>query len=412
MKRRTPMPTVRMSKEEKIIVGYITERLEMAYRDTRGKAVYARSMDQVMNDIFGMKKFTKTLTRARYNESLMISLMKTLDTETLWAITRSKEHYRLLCTLVAMDHYIVKLGKKYNRMAETDLADRPTNKMRKTAKEIKRCKKMYKDCIKAFRDIFEIEKVDDKKSSIFESLESWLERHDGNDDIFYGYGDLYDSTTIESMDEYIASHSKKGGKRARAPKEGALDILHGSNFMDTGYGYDEDDEDEDDLSDSDTMDYLVEKIVERVGKRLNIDMDDEDVSPRRGRSTGYSYGDDQDDEDDDDDSSIAKALNRLATSINDGFGRLSNEILGLYDVMTEEEEEDGGPVDGDLEEVSYEISRPTPSRVVDQVNRPRTSPENAPQMNIGEMIEMSEQSVQVTKTVAPPVDQGSNPPAE
>ena len=49
--RRRPMPTARLSKEERIIVGYITDRLEMAYRDANGKAVYARSMDQVIGAI-------------------------------------------------------------------------------------------------------------------------------------------------------------------------------------------------------------------------------------------------------------------------------------------------------------------------------------------------------------------------
>lgn len=368
--RRRPMPAARLSNKERIIVRYITERLEMAYRDANGKAVYARSMDQVMNDIFGMKKFTKTLTRARYNEGLMINLMKTLDTETLWRITRSKEHYRLLCTLVAMDHYIVKLGKKYNRMAETDLAERPTAKMRKIAKEIKRCKKMYRSCVKAFRGIFNIEKIDDRKNGIFDSLEDWLERHDGSDDIFYGYGDYYDDSAIESMDEYIASHGRSKKSRSRRPSdsEGALGIL-GDSFMDEGYDYDGDDDEEED---DDETEYLIRKVAERLGVRTD---DDDD------RRRDYSYGESED-------SSLERSIARLADVMTDGFTQLNQSIGNLYDVMTEEDEDEE---DDGTEDVQYQIPRPTGNRY-----RPASSgtgdipPDGG--MTISAMIQMSEDS--------------------
>lgn len=386
--RRRPMPTARLSKEERIIVGYITDRLEMAYRDANGKAVYARSMDQVMNDIFGMKKFTKTLTRARYNEGLMINLMKTLDTETLWKITRSKEHYRLLCTLVAMDHYIVKLGKKYNRMAETDLAERPTTKMRKVAKEIKRCKKMYRSCVKAFCSIFNIEKVDNRKNTIFESLEDWLERNDGVDDIFYGYGGYYDDTAIESMDEYIASHSKKKGRHSRHPADdggGALGIL-GDSFMSDDYDYEDDGGDDDE----DETDYLVRKVAERLGIRPDEDDDD-------GRRGKYGYGDD-------DESSLEQAISRMADVMTDGFNRLNQNIINLYDAVTEDDDEsdDGG------DDVQYDIPRPNVNRY-----RPASGEvvedNNGPAMTISTMIQMSEDSAKNATPVNPPADGDADP---
>lgn len=395
--RRRPMPAARLSDKERIIVRYITERLEMAYRDASGKAVYARSMDQVMNDIFGMKKFTKTLTRARYNEGLMINLMKTLDTETLWRITRSKEHYRLLCTLVAMDHYIVKLGKKYNRMADTDLAERPTTKMRKVMKEIKRCKKMYRSCVKAFRSIFNIEKVDDKKNGIFDSLEDWLERHDGSDDIFYGYGDYYDDSAIESMDAYIASHTRKKSNRNRhsSNSEGALGILGDSSFMDDELADYDEDEDYDGDEDDET-EYLIRKVAERLGVRTDDD------TPRNSgaRGSGYSYGEE-------DTSPLEKAISRMTDIMSDGFARLGQSIGDLYDIMAEEDEEDGDSQD----DVQYEIPRPTG-------NRYRTSaapPQEEGGMTISAMIQMSEDSAKkppADENIVIPLEdpQGSNPP--
>ena len=66
---------VRLSDKERLIVQYIVNQLESAYRNTSGKPVYARNMDQVMKDIFGIKKFTKTLAKAKMNEGMMIQLM-------------------------------------------------------------------------------------------------------------------------------------------------------------------------------------------------------------------------------------------------------------------------------------------------------------------------------------------------
>ena len=136
MRRRTKnVPMVRLSDKERLIVNYIVGQLERAYRNAAGKPVYARNMDQVMRDIFGIKKFCKTLQKARNNEAIMIELMKALDTETLWRICRSKEHYRLFCSLIAMDHQIVKMGKKLNAMADIEPTERPTRKIRKLMKE-------------------------------------------------------------------------------------------------------------------------------------------------------------------------------------------------------------------------------------------------------------------------------------
>lgn len=251
-RKKAPLPQTRMAADEKLIVKYIVNQLESVYRDTSGAPVYARNMDQVMHDIFGVKKFCKTLKKARTNEPLMIQLMKRLDTNVLWEITRSKEHYRLLCYLVALDNYIVRKGRKFNKYADMEMSERPTRKMRAIQKDIKKSRKMYKTCIKTLRDIFDISRSDpDSSNAILDGLESWLDRYDGDDgDIFYGldsYG--YDSDTLESMDEYVASMRNGRNKR----KHGALGIFDESQkdiFDDMGGGYadfvDEDDDDDED----------------------------------------------------------------------------------------------------------------------------------------------------------------------
>lgn len=264
-KKRRNLPMVRLSDKERLIVSNIARQLSMVYRNTSGKPIYARNMDQVMKDIFGIKKFTKTLEKASRNEAIMIELMKALDTETLWKICRSKEHYRLLCTLVAMDNQIVKTGRKLNRMADMEPTQRPTRKIKKTMKELKRSKKIYKECVKTFRSIFDIERVDQKGDSMYDFLSDWLDRNEGGDDYFDfgGYGS-FDEDAIESMDEYVRSRSKKKGYN-RPVSEGALGLFDedGSNPFDAFHGPDlDDDEDEDD--DDSEIDGLRSEISELV----------------------------------------------------------------------------------------------------------------------------------------------------
>lgn len=362
-KRKNAAPLIRMSSKEKMIVSYICERLEMAYRNTAGKAVYARNMDQVMKDIFGVKKFTKTLQRARYNETLMIQLMKKLDTETLWQITRSNEHYKLLCTLVALDSQIVEKAKKLNKYQNLDGPERPTRKMRKLEKEIKRSKKMYKQVVKTFRDIFDIQKVDaDHPSAIMDTLSDWLDRHEVDDDIFYGLDDYgtYGFDAIESMDAYVRNMSKKGRPSQRV-QVGALGLDRDSSFMD-----DEDDDDDflgEDDGDSITLtkDEL-QRIVAMAGKG-EIRLPEEDD----GDDGDDGYGDDN--------------TERLIAAINRGFTKMSESIDGLYDMLVDDDdEEDGGfdiPADPrnarTIEEMQrISASRPVPGPVIEDAGDPAT----------------------------------------
>ena len=343
MMRRNKLPMVRLSDKERIIVSYITRQLAMVYRNTSGKPVYARNMDQVMKDIFGIKKFCKTLERAMHNEAVMIELMKALDTETLWKICRSKEHYRLLCTLVAMDHQIVKMGKKLNNMADIEPAERPTRKIRKLMKELKRSKKLYRSCVKTFQDIFDIEKVNKRGDGMYEFMSEWLDRNEGDGDLFYEFGDYgFSESAIESMDDYVRSKTRKSrGKKAPSSSAGALNLFDdrfSGGLYDDEEGY-EDEEEDDDSEDT-------EEVLRRLLRSQSREEDStEDL---RGELTS------------------------MAQIISAGFDRMANGIDCLYQILTDDEE--------DADEA------PAPIRVVP--NQPKKAT-NEP--TIDDMIALTEQ---------------------
>lgn len=323
--RRNKAPVLRMTDKDRLIVSYIVRQLEMAYRNSSGKPTYARNMDQVMKDLFGIKKFCKTLEKARHNEGIMIELMKALDTETLWRITRSKEHYRMLCTLVAVDHEIVRMGKKLNSMADMDISERPTQKMRKLIKQIKKNKKMYKACINTLQDIFNIEKVNKKGGGMLSFMEDWLDRNEGDGDLFYGDAWSIDESAIESMDDYIDSVSRKRRQR-RSNNGSVLDLNFGgtSNFMG-------DDEDDDDLyMDDDGYDERDddESVLAYVKKLL----DEKESGNRRPPRGG------QDDD-------LREDIRGMAKVISAGFDRMASSIDNLYGLLTEPDD-DGESVDG------------------------------------------------------------------
>lgn len=365
MKKMTKfVPAVRLSDKERMIVRYIVTRLEAVYRDTNGKPVYARNIDQVVKDMWGIENFTKTLRKARYNEAIMISLMKNMDTNTLWMIVRSKEHYKILCYMVAMDHHIVRLGKKYNKLCDLDPVNRPTGKMRKLQKEIKKSKKVYKACISTMREIFDIEKVGgaDSGSALRDIMGDWLERHDTryDDDIFFDLGSDYGLGSIESMDEYVAQHMR-GGRRPQAPAAGsitgALGIFGDSDF----------DEEEDDMYDPEGYGDVHAMLRSMGGGRPAPA-----VYPPPVGATGYyppapaqpmAPGD--------------AAIVSILKSIQDGFDKLNGTMTDFLDSITEPAEEEVLPMG------NPDPSRPSPDLSVAQMqdisDRSKTEPEEPPQ---------------------------------
>lgn len=307
---------VRLDEKERVIVRYIVSRLELAYRNTAGKPVYARNMDQVMKDIFGMKKFTKTLRRARSNEALMIQLMTRLDTATLWQICRSEEHYRLLCTLVALDNYIVESAKKYDKLQNLEQpSTRNLKKMKTLKKNVKKARKLYGACIKTFRNIFDIKKINDGgNAALFDSLEDWLDRHDGGDDIFFGFDD-FSRDDVESMDAYIRGLGKSRGRSG-----GAL----GLDFDDYG---DDPDGIFGDSDDEDSDEDLLRELANR-GYDIRAMLQRQPVQRRSNESIGRGIFDDEPDDDDPGNDNIERILNVIAS----GFDSLGSRLDGLYEV--------------------------------------------------------------------------------
>lgn len=263
----------RMSKQELILVKYVVRQLLSAYTDDRGKPRYARNMNQVMKDIFGVKGFSKSLERGIRNEREMIALMRTLDFPTIWTICRSSEHYRMLCALVAMDHARVKLQKQSDELLTMDPQSRPGRKYAKAQKELKRVQKSYNRTVKVFRNIFDIKSRSAGSSirGIMEFAENWRDRNSG-DDIFdyFGDGDLFDS--VESMDSFVRRNSKGGGRDVKRPdRGGALGIFDNDTSFPSGT---DDDDDYFDLSLDDDKEeptsFLTENLNELVDRLANI----------------------------------------------------------------------------------------------------------------------------------------------
>lgn len=313
---------VRLNDKERIIVRYIVSQLETAYRNSAGKPVYARNMDQVMNDIFGVKKFTKTLERGRYNEAVMIGLMRQLDAETMWQICRSKEHYKLLCTLVALDAYIVDRRKKFDKMLQLEPTDRPTKKMRKLKSQAKKASKLYKACIKTFRDVFDIKRISSGGGSeMFDILEDWLDGHSG-DDIFFDMDRNFSMDDVESMDEYI-----RGRRGSRRNSGSALGLEFG------GDDYDDlmDEDDGDDVGNASLEDLLME--LNRRGVDIRPLVNAYRKKPmQQGRVTRpqqESFFDDFDDDPDEPSYDEQSYMPQLIRTMAEGFDNLRNDIAAM-----------------------------------------------------------------------------------
>lgn len=369
--KKSNLPAVRLDKKEKIIVKYIVGRLESAYRDSSGAPVYARNMDQVIKDVFGVKKFTRTLKKARANESLMIQLMNRMDTRTLWGICRSRDHYRILCYLIALDAAIVKKGRKYNKECDLSPQERSSKKLKSLQKEIKKYRKMYKNCVRALQDIFDIEHSGDGESGgILDAMSDWLERYDGgDDDIFSDIGGFsYNYDAIESMDEYVAKMTGgRGGARQskRNVITGTLNLFDDDGYETTDIfdditgGHDYDDDDDGYYVDAETA----RKIRQVMSSRKQY------VQPQApvmqvAQSVPAPM--------------TSSEANIIINALNQGFNELNNNIVGLIDALREDDDE------VEIEDPAYAVSYGAP-----------IGPTGSP-MNISEMMEASENNIPPT----------------
>ena len=266
---RYPAAKARMSKQELILVKYVVRQLTAAYTDARGKGRYARNMDQVMKDIFGIKRFTKCLERGIRNESDMISLMRAMDFQTIWTICRSSEHYRMLCSLVAMDSAIVKLQKKSDEYLTLNPQDRPGRKYAKAQKELKRLQKSYNRTVKVFREIFDIKSKNAGSTlrGIMEYAENWRDRNTMGDGIFDYFDDTPMMDTVESMDAFIRRNQPRGGRDVKRPdRGGALGIFDDE----VSYAGPDDDEDYFDMDDDQQSTFTAENMDELVDRLAAI----------------------------------------------------------------------------------------------------------------------------------------------
>lgn len=275
MPRYAAKPRVKMSKQELTLVKYVVRQLTAAYTDNRGKPKYARNMDQVMKDIFGIKRFTKCLERGVRNEYEMIALMKALDLQTIWTICRSSEHYRMLCSLVAMDSAIVKLQKRSDEYLTMNPQDRPGRKYAKAQKELKRLQKSYNRSVKVFRDIFDIKSRNSGSTirGIMEFAENWRDRNSMGDDIFGYFDDSPMMDTVESMDAFVRRNTPKGMSRdAKRPERGSgafgiFDDGPDYSMGDDDEGYFDEEEDEEPSFSRENMDELVDRLAAMIQQR-------------------------------------------------------------------------------------------------------------------------------------------------
>lgn len=370
--RRKPAvtPGVRMDSREKVIVAHIVTKLDGVYRNAMGKPEYARSMDQVMKDIWGIKKFCKTLDKAKHNESVMIALMRRLDIGTMWSIVRTPEHYRSLSILVATDHEMIKVKKKYENLMDEVPSQRDSRKIRQLEKRYKKYFKLYKAAVKTFRNLYDIKSVSAGPEALLNSLESWIEENEygGDFDIFDGasFGtDTFD--TVESMDDYVRKVTggrKKSRSNTRSEGPGAFGLFDnadsdddydtdgfGSTFDD---GYDEDEEEE--KSKDDKLLIVLSSMADNMQK-LSDKIDGKNAATTTVMETPVTKVTVQP-------KTVDEKLDTLIkTSLdtNVGLNKLTNLLVDAF-TQDEEDEDDGGEADYSPNSFGRPITRETITR--------------------------------------------------
>lgn len=325
----------RMSNKELAIVRFIVTRLTQITYSNNAKPIYERNLDRVMNDIFGVTRFCKKMSRGTKNEGTMIQLISQCDIDNLWKLTREGPHYNMLITLVAMDAKMDSLKRDKKKYADRG----KTEKVKKTQKIIKKYEKTYKAAVKQFREIFDIHK--DTPDRLLEKATSWLDRYDASD--YDGYlfdldEDDDDEDNYDSMMRY-ADRVTKGGTRGKKSKK-SRGVVYGAfnlggkrhhdddefNLMDPDYDDEEDDDDDGQLSTREMLEYIVSRIDGNDTKqnhRHNSDYEDVDSDYDTEEESG-----------DDDSVLMMEALGRIIEqnqAINDRLFIMEQKIQTMED---------------------------------------------------------------------------------
>lgn len=362
-----------MDENELVLVRYIVGQLNGCYT-VNGRPKMAKNMNQVMGDIFGVSKFVQRLERGCRDERTMVDLMQEINLEKIWALCRSREHYKMLATLVAIDGQIVSLQKKQRKMREGSSTAPSMAKYKKNEKELKRLLKVYKGCVKTFREVLDIRltKRSGKYGGLLDFARDWKERYEYDIyDLDFGFGGSIFDGIEDSMANFIAKETggkTKKGKSGRGAF-GITDSIRESasifdplddEFDDLRSHYEDDEEEDEEELDLNrlTVDDIVSGLADEFVRRgivAQVGVPGEKTVVTRPKSAKRKKGDG------DDLSDIRSAIKLMAKNI----GTLNHTVSALMSMEEEDllEEEEDEEEEG-YEDIPIVARRPSRPRII------------------------------------------------
>lgn len=196
------------------MVDFVTEQLRDLARSGRDY-VYLDSLDGLLQDIFDIKNFSKTLFKLKYPEQ-RIKVLDKIGLDILFALVNNPKDYNVLIDLVGVNYALVELKKDIKKLKKND------RKYKHEEKKFKYFFKKYNSAIKLLRKKYAEESNKSYKKA-FKSLNEFLEsdgysyddyEYSDLDDIYTSYDDYEDDDYMNPFDHYMAEREAKYGKKS------------------------------------------------------------------------------------------------------------------------------------------------------------------------------------------------------
>ena len=257
-----------LSNDSLVMLKFIMSNLKKIVSNSIGDPTYMKNFDEIINDIFGVKHFTRRLNNC-YDNKDTISILNEIGVTTLMTIVNSPIMLSTFEELIVMNLQIYAVNKTLKRQE-----DKGKKKDKQLVKELQYLLDTYKEAIKALRKKFGVSKkksykkkfsavnalIDTKRGgfSYYDNDGFSTSVFDSDDDDFYDEDD--DGDGMSRYEKYFQKVTGKALKKKTKPTLGRYEEID-----------EEDDDDDEDVSDEkfDILNSRLSALTSSITELLN-----------------------------------------------------------------------------------------------------------------------------------------------
>lgn len=245
---------------KRLILKFIVVAIKKLISGPNGNDMYAKNVDDVFEDIFGIKKFGTKFTNSFDDKELIASLSR-IPLELLYEICNDVSIYGAISDLVLMDFRIDKVKKSLQKLSKKH------KKNKGLTKEYDYLKDLYKDTVKRIRKKLGLKNSSGNYKKQYQKARSFNNHSQYDDDDLF----MLDDDSI--FGQYIYGDDDDDDYSRRGAFDSFKKLYAGDKKPARKEIYEDDEDTDVDLDDDDDHEEIHDKIdslTESVGKLTEV----------------------------------------------------------------------------------------------------------------------------------------------